>query len=62
MTDMNYDKHRIHKFNLTVHALHGQRQIINIRVDRAGKHTVLTFLPGPKISKLRMELQPSRPL
>ena len=41
-------KHRIHKFTLTVHALHGQRQIVNIRVDRAGKHTVLTFCPVRK--------------
>ena len=42
----------MHKVNLNVHALPGQRQIVNIRADRAGKHTVLTFCPVLKKTKL----------
>ena len=33
---------------LLLNVLPGRRQIVNIRVDRADKHTVLTFCPVPK--------------
>ena len=43
----------MYKFNLNVHALPSQRQIVNIRADRVGKHTVLTFCPVLKKTKLQ---------
>ena len=51
-------RHSIYNLNLTVHALHGQRQIVNIRVDQAGKHTVLTFCPVRKNLNSQSELTP----